>query len=104
MREFFVAGLLAVAFISAPAWAQDGAALFQEKGCTACHGPQGDKAILDTYPNLAGQNEAYLLQQMKDIKSGARDNGLTAAMKPTIANVSEEEMQTIAKWLSSQAQ
>jgi len=102
MRTFFVAGLIALAGAAAPVHAQDGAALFQEKGCTACHGATGNQAIANNYPNLAGQNEAYLVQQMKDIKSGARDNGLTAAMKPTIANVSEEEMKTLAKWLSEQ--
>lgn len=104
MRRFFVTALIPLAWAAAPVGAQDGAALFQQKGCVACHGAQADQAIADNYPNLAGQNEAYLLQQMKDIKSGARDNGLTAAMKPTIANVSEEEMQAIATWLSSLGQ
>ena len=104
MRKILVPGLLAMACLTAPAWAQDGQALFQEKGCVACHGADAKSAITDAYPNLAGQNKTYLFNQMKDIKSGARDNGQTAVMKPTIANVSEEEMQAIAEWLSTLGQ
>lgn len=102
MRKLFVTTLVAMASTAAPVWAQDGAALFQQRGCVACHGPTGDKALTDTYPNLAGQNAPYLFQQMKDIKSGARDNGMTAVMKPIIQNVSEEEMKVMADWLAQQ--
>ncbi|HIP52727.1 MAG TPA: cytochrome c, partial [Chromatiales bacterium] len=37
---------------------------------------------------------------MKDIKSGARNNGQTAAMKGVMGLVSDEEMKIIAEWLS----
>ncbi|MFK5891735.1 MAG: cytochrome c, partial [Pseudomonadota bacterium] len=46
-------------------------------------------------------NEAYLLQQMKDIKSGARNNGQTAAMKGVMGMVNDAEMAAIAKHLST---
>ncbi len=52
------------------------------------------------YPKIAGQNAAYTLQQMKDIKSGARNNGMTAAMKGIMHMVNEEEIKAIAKYLS----
>jgi cytochrome c len=51
---------------------------------------------------LAGQNAEYAFNQMKDIKSGARTNGQTAAMKGVMATVSEEEMRIIADWLATQ--
>ena len=38
---------------------------------------------------------------MKDIKSGARSNGMAAAMKAMVANVSEEEMAAIADAITS---
>lgn len=103
MRKLFVTTVLALACGAAPALAQDGAALYQQKGCAACHGPEANKPLTDVYPKLAGQTTGYLVQQMKDIKSGARANGQSAAMKPTIQNVSEEEMQAIAEWLTSLA-
>ncbi len=86
------------------ALALDGEALFKNPkkgGCTACHGKDGKTTIMPMYPKLAGQNEAYLLQQLKDIKSGARNNGMTVAMKGIMHMVNEEEMAAIAKYLST---
>ncbi len=54
-----------------------------------------------TYPKLAGQSAAYALQQMRDIKSGARANGMSVAMKAVMQMVSDEEMEAIAQWLES---
>ena len=38
---------------------------------------------------------------MKDIKSGARNNGQTAAMKGVMHLVNDEEIKAIAIWLES---
>jgi cytochrome c len=82
--------------------AADGAQLFQEKTCWSCHGKDAKTPIIPIYPRLAGQNAEYAFNQMKDIKSGARTNGQTAAMKGVMATVSEEEMRIIADWLATQ--
>ena len=60
--------------------------------CNACHGATGISAI-PTYPNLAGQKEAYLSKQMKAFKDGTRkDPTMNAMAKPLsdadIANLS----------------
>ena len=81
--------------------ALDGAALYQSKTCFACHGMDAKSPIMPNYPKLAGQNAAYSFQQMKDIKSGARANGLSAAMQAVMQMVSEEEMKAISMWLES---
>ncbi len=83
------------------ALAQDGAALYKAKTCWSCHGKDAKTPILPIYPKIAGQNKEYALTQMKDIKSGARSNGTSAAMKGVMHLVSEEEMATIAEWLST---
>lgn len=88
------------ALVAAPAFAADGAKLFAEKTCNACHGPEGKKPLMPNYPKLAGQNAAYAEQQMKDIKSGARNNAQTAAMKGVMHLVSDAEMKAIAEYLS----
>ncbi|HGG60956.1 MAG TPA: c-type cytochrome [Gammaproteobacteria bacterium] len=80
--------------------AGDGAALYKEKTCVACHGPDGKKPLLPVYPKLAGQNKAYMAQQMKDIKSGARANGQTAAMKGIMHLVSDDDIEALADYLS----
>jgi cytochrome c len=97
-----IATLLVTAFIAAPAMANlDGAKLYAEKTCNACHGADAKKPLLPTYPKLAGQNAGYAEQQMKDIKSGARNNGQTAAMKGVMHLVNDEEIKAIATWLET---
>lgn len=86
--------------VGAPAIAQDGAQLYQARGCTACHGADGTKPIAPTYPKIAGQNAAYAYQQMLDIKSGKRNNGLSQIMKPIVTNVPDAELKAIADWLA----
>lgn len=81
----------------------EGAKLYTDKACLSCHGEAGNKPIMTTYPKIAGQNADYLVQQMKDIKSGARNNGQTAAMKALVATVTDDEFAKIAKYLEAQA-
>ena len=75
--------------------------MFNEKTCNACHGPEGKEAV-DAELSEAGrdQNAAYAEQQMKDIKSGARNNGQTAAMKGVMHLVNDAEIKAIADYLS----
>jgi cytochrome c len=86
--------------MSAPALALDGAKLYQERTCWSCHGKDAKKPLMPNYPKLAGQNAAYAEAQMKDIKSGARNNGQTAAMKGVMGLVTDEEMKAISDYLS----
>ncbi len=79
----------------------EGAKLYTNKGCITCHGKDGKAPILPNYPKLAGQNHAYALAQMTDIKSGARHNGLSVVMKGIMHTVSDDEMSSIADWLAS---
>lgn len=80
----------------------DGATLYKEKICHTCHGEKPNEPILPVYPKLSGQNAAYLLQQMKDIRDGKRTNGLTVAMKAVVGSVTDEEFQAISDWLATQ--
>lgn len=101
-----VSAAIVVAAVSSPSMALDGGALFKDPakgGCMACHGPEGKKPLMSAYPKLAGQNADYMFVQMKDIKSGARNNGMTAAMKGIMQMVNEDEMKAIAEYLSQVA-
>jgi cytochrome c len=98
--------IAAVATLASTVVLADGAALYAEKTCVACHGKEGRKPMTPTFPKLAGQNAAYMEQQMRDIKSGARSNGSSAAMKGVMVNpegdqlVSDSEIKEIAQYLS----
>lgn len=84
-------------------YAADGATLYKERTCFTCHGKDGKTPILPIYPKIAGQNAEYALQQMKDIKSGARANGQSAAMKGIMHLVTEDEMKVIADFVATMA-
>jgi cytochrome c553 len=94
LLTFFTAGL--------SAWAQDGERLYIYKFCTTCHGQKGI-SVAPNYPNLAKQNERYLVNQMKDIIAKKRSNKLTLLMTehPVVISLSDEEMAAIAAHLTN---
>ena len=104
-RERAFSSLLLIVALSAfgnvsVATAADGKSLFEQRLCITCHGVGGAAPIISTYPRLAGQNKDYLVQQFKDIQSGARNNAQTSAMKGIVAGVSAEDIDAIAEYLS----
>jgi cytochrome c len=92
--------VLSAPMMSGSALAEDGATLYVEKTCIACHGPEGRAPAMNAYPKLNGQNEPYLLAQMQAIKDGSRANDHTVAMTNIMHKVSNEEIAIIAKWLA----
>ncbi len=98
--SMMLAAALSAAMVSGPAQAGDGKALFAEKTCTACHGKDAKTPIMPDYPKIAGQNEAYIVRQMTDIKSGARSNGNSAAMKGVMVLVTDQDIKDLAAYVS----
>jgi cytochrome c len=96
-KKLIFAAALAVASGAAMA---DGAKLFQDKTCWSCHGKDGKTPLLPDYPKIAGQNKAYIEKQMHDIKSGARANGNSAAMKGVMEIVDDKDIPQIAEYVS----
>lgn len=68
--------------------------------CASCHGADG-KAVIPTYPSLAGQNEQYLISSMKAYKDKQRTGGLAAVMQGQAATLSDEEIAELAKYYSA---
>ncbi len=99
MKSTVLLTAVLIAF-SANVAADEGADLYAEKTCVACHGKDAKKPLLKSYPKIAGQNAAYTERQMLDIKSGARANGESAAMKGVMHLVSEAEIKTLSLYLS----
>lgn len=65
--------------------------------CAACHGPDGHAVVPQT-PNLAGQDDDYLAQQLKDFRSGARQNEtMSVIAKP----LSDMEIANLAAYFNS---
>jgi cytochrome c len=91
--------LIALSTVVASVQAEEGEKLYQAKGCATCHGAAG-VSLAPIWPNIAGQHKQYLVAQMKDIKSGKRNNGMSVTMKAIVANVEDEDLEKIADWLS----
>lgn len=87
---------------------KDGETVYKTKTCMACHGIKGARPVL-SYPMLAGQNEKYLLAQLKDIKGGKRIGSTdTATGHPYIQGmldimqlVDENDLKNVAAYLAS---
>ena len=68
--------------------------------CAACHGANGMAAI-PSYPNLAGQNEAYLVSAMKAYKNKERNGGMAAVMQGQAASLSDTDIENLAAFYAS---
>ena len=66
--------------------------------CASCHGANGDGTVT-SFPKLAGQYESYLVQALKDYRSGERDN---AVMKGFAGNLHIDDIEALAAWFASQ--
>jgi len=85
-----------------PAMADDGAELFKSKTCNTCHGAQGKAPIHPSYPELAGQQKDYLIAQLKAFRAKERTNSNAALMWGMAQNLTDEEIEKLAEYLSAQ--
>lgn len=66
--------------------------------CIGCHGEKGASTEPE-YPILAGQHFYYLYVQMKDFKSGSRNNETMSAI---VADMAKSQMKLLAKYFAEQ--
>ena len=65
--------------------------------CAACHGTKGI-SVNPLWPNLAGQQEAYLEKQIKAFRDGERTE---ATMQPFVANLTDQDAADLAAYFAS---
>ncbi|WP_372986008.1 c-type cytochrome [Marinobacter sp.] len=102
-KNFAIAGLMsaAVALPTLAAAAGDvEAGKAKAAVCAACHGQNG-MAQIPTYPNLAGQNEQYLVSALKAYKNKQRSGGQAAIMQGQAAALSDEDIANLAAYYAS---
>jgi cytochrome c553 len=94
---WLVCGLASLA-VSLSAQAQNASAGKDKAGmCATCHGPTG-LSQLPNAPHLAGQPAIYLVEQMKNYRSGKRPNEVMAVIaKP----LTDQEIDDLAAWYAS---
>jgi len=64
--------------------------------CFGCHGADG-MSLSPTFPNLAGQKESYLIQQMKAFRDGKRSNPI---MSPMAKSLSDADIANVAAFFA----
>ena len=69
------------------------------KACEVCHGEYG-ASTQQQYPILAGQEFYYLYVQLKDFKSGLREDPI---MGPLATALEKDPMQLVAEYFSKQS-
>jgi cytochrome c553 len=67
--------------------------------CAACHGADGN-SMIPLYPKLAGQHPEYITKQLKNFKSGERNNAIMAGM---VAALTPEDMDNLGAYFATQA-
>ena len=66
--------------------------------CAACHGPNGNSTNPE-WPNLAGQNAAYIREQLAMFKAKKRNNPV---MFPIVEPLSDQDFADLAAYFSTQ--
>ena len=99
MKQLFLVIVLGVFSIHAVvALAGDAAAGKVKSGtCAGCHGPAGISKN-PMWPNLAGQQQGYLVKQLKAFRDGSRTDPM---MTPMAKPLSDEDIANLAAWYNS---
>ncbi|KRA16406.1 MULTISPECIES: c-type cytochrome [unclassified Lysobacter] len=69
--------------------------------CAACHGLDGNPTD-PQYPRLAGQSERYIAHQIALFKSGERNTGMAAAMKPYADALTAQDARDLGAYFATQ--
>ncbi len=101
-----VLSALSVAVLASASFATDGKALFQQKGCTACHQAAADTvgpALKKIAAAYAGK-EADLIKYLKGQGKAIVDPAKEAIMKPqlnTTKAMKDDELKALAEFILS---
>ena len=67
--------------------------------CHACHGEDGNLALADDYPIIAGQHFSYLVHALRAYRDGDRDH---AIMSSFARGLSDQDIRDLAAWYARQ--
>ncbi len=67
--------------------------------CVACHGPE--LKGLGPVPQIAGHSPNYIVRQLAGFQVGARNSDLDQLMKAVVANLTQDDIVSLAAYVSS---
>jgi cytochrome c553 len=102
LRTLALGALLVVASTAAAQNAARGQRIAGQV-CAACHGADGN-SVAAANPKIAGQLAEYLHKQLADFKApaGKKPARESAIMTPLVANLSEDDMKSLAAYYAGQ--
>src|SRR3982751_2483940 len=68
--------------------------------CAACHGANGNSVDPRTIPVIWGQEQSYLMKQLRDFRNGERRS---AVMAPIAKDLAEGDLRKIAAYFAAKA-
>ena len=66
-------------------------------GCAACHGNEGQGMAV--FPKLAGQNSEYIIDRLTTYKNRGEVGNMSSTMWSQAAMLSEQEIETLGKFI-----
>lgn len=100
MKKINLYSIALMFFVSTAAQAGDAeAGKSKAMACGGCHGMDGN-SMVESFPKIAGQNEAYIVHQLKAFKTSiGRKNDIMLGMS---AALSDDDMADIGAYFQSQ--
>ena len=90
-------GVALFAFVAGTAFADVAAGRAKAAACAVCHGGNG-LSMQPNVPHLAGQPQIYLVEQLKNYRSGKRPHEVMSVIaKP----LTDREIEDLAAWYAS---
>jgi cytochrome c553 len=79
-----------------------GEKIFIDYGCLNCHGEigKGRPANNSIFPVIGGQHKDYVVKQLNDFKTGARDTDMSGAMNELTNKMTDAQIDAVADYLS----
>jgi cytochrome c553 len=68
------------------------------QACAACHGNNGVPIDPKTIPVIWGQEQSYLMKQLRDFRNGERES---AVMSPLAKNLAEADLRPMAAYFAA---
>jgi len=101
VRLFLVVFGAVAALLHAPvsqAWAADDDIAAKAQACAACHGEAGVPADPKAIPIIWGQQQSYLMKQLRDYRTGERDSPI---MGPIAKELAEADLRKLAAYFAA---
>lgn len=97
LRAMVLTALMTLPYLPQASAADEHPGRYLASNCTGCHGTQGRS--VGAIPKLAGLEKAYIVNAMKEYKSGTKQ---ATIMHQHAKGYSEADVETIAEYFAAQ--